>query len=670
MKRFWSLFLIMFLLWPLGLRAAVLKTGYPRLANYFLKWEITDQEAKELAQWDLLVLDMEVAENSRPQLLKIRQLNPQVIILAYLTAQEILDDVNDYNSAYLRQSLASQIIDGWYLKDKNGHKVSNWLYTSLLNLTDDASLDYRGQRFNDYLPEFIAEKIKGSGLWDGVFLDNIWGDISWVNNGNLDLNNDGRAESAAEIDRLWSAGVRKMLSKTRSLVGNDFLIVGNGRVYNGYQDLMNGMMLENFPSRWENGGTWTSSMTTYLNLPNLNRYPPTSIINALDKNQADYQHLRFGLTSALLGDGFFSFDYDITNHGQLWWYDEYSVNLGLAASRAYNLLANNSQTISDGLWRRDFKNGLVLVNTTNQEQRYIFNKEELEKIKGEQAPSINNGETVNYVKLVPQDGVVLLKKNTVIKESAFTNGYFFRVFSLNGQQTTNGFFSYLSAFPGEAELISTTLANGDSVNLVVANGHLSLYRNDQLVSDFKPYGPLFSGPLHIAAAAKDGYFRQIIVGPSAGGGPQVMIFTPDGRWRGTFFAYDKNSRGGVSVALGDVDGDGQNEIITAPGAGQEPMIKIFSLAGRLKTSFLAYGQDFKGGVNVTVGDLNGNGQDEIITGPGRGGGPQVRVFDAAGRVLGSFFAYDKSYHGGIKVTAADMNADGHEEILVGLKNFY
>ena len=382
MKKLISIGLLIFILWPLNSQAAVLKSTYPRLANYFLKWEINEYEAKQLSKWDLLILDMEVQENNPESLKLIRELNPDVIILAYVTSQEIIDDVNGYagrTGAFLRGELRDNIYDGWWLKDQNGNRISNWPSTYMLNLSDSAPTDNLGRRFNDYLPEFISTKIKSNGLFDGVFYDNTWGDVYWVNGGNLDVNNNGVRDTQAEADNLWALGFKKMLDKTRALMGADFIIAGNGKTFEGYQKVINGMMLESFPSAWENGGTWSGSMTSYLKFPPSNRYPQVPVINVTKKNQFDYRTFRFGLTSALLGDGFYSFDYDTSNHTQMWWYDEYEVNLGSAKSQPYNLLDIDNQVLKPSLWRRDFKFGSVLVNSTDKEQLYIFNKEEFEK---------------------------------------------------------------------------------------------------------------------------------------------------------------------------------------------------------------------------------------------------------------------------------------------------
>ena len=674
-KKAFFLFSVIFaagFIFPSVTRAVTLPAAYPRLANYFLKWEISNSEAKELAKWDLLILDMEVAANSRPQLLKIRQLNPNIIILAYITSQEILDDVDGYDLTTLRQKFAGGLSDGWWLRDRSGQKISNWPYTSMLNLTDGAILNSSGKRLNDYLPEFVANEIAASGLWDGVFYDNTWGDISWLNNGNLDLDNDGLSDSKTQADAAWAAGFKKMLAKTRSLTGPNFIIIGNGHVYDGYQSIMNGMMLESFPSSWESNGQWTGSMQTYLKLPSLNPTPAVSVLNVSDKNQVNYQHFRYGLTSALLGGGFYSFDYDVTNHGQTWWYDEYDVNLGPPSSRPFNLLAGTDETLQPGLWRRDFKNGVAIVNSTDKKQTYLFLKEELEKISGSQAPAINNGAKINYIQLASKDGVVLLKRSTVIRNSAFANGYFYRVFNFSGAQVQNGFFSYVGAYPGEADVIMASGLNEaeTDINMSAANGQISLYQDGQRVAAFYPYEKAYKKAINLAAHLAGGYFKKIVAGAGVGGGPQIRVFSPSGKLEGSFFAYDKNFRGGVSVALADLDGDGQDEIITGPGKGDKSGIKIFSLNGKLKNTFLAYDSKFSGGVNVAAGDVNGDGAIEIITVPVSAGGPQIRVFTAGGRVLTSWFAYDQSYHGGARVSTSDIDGDGQAEILVGIKNFY
>ena len=139
----------------------------------------------------------------------------------------------------------------------------------------------------------------------------------------------------------------------------------------------------------------------------------------------------------------------------------------------------------------------------------------------------------------------------------------------------------------------------------------------------------------------------------------------------SFFAYDPAFPGGVSVAAGDVTGDGVAEIITGAGPGGGPHVRAFSLAGGVVTevaSFFAYDPAFPGGVSVAAGDVTGDGVAEIITGAGPGGGPHVRAFSVAGGVateVASFFAYDPAFPGGVNVAAGDLTGDGVAEIITG-----
>ncbi len=162
----------------------------------------------------------------------------------------------------------------------------------------------------------------------------------------------------------------------------------------------------------------------------------------------------------------------------------------------------------------------------------------------------------------------------------------------------------------------------------------------------------FQGGVNLAAGDLYGDGNeQIIAGSGIGGSPLVKVFKRDGTLLYQFLAYDKNFRGGVNVAAGDVNGDGRDEIITGMGIGSGPQVRVYKRDGTLLNQFLAYDKNFRGGVNVAAGDVGGDGTDEIITGPGVGGGPHVRIFKRDGKVVGQFFAFNKSRRYGVKVSA-------------------
>ncbi len=148
------------------------------------------------------------------------------------------------------------------------------------------------------------------------------------------------------------------------------------------------------------------------------------------------------------------------------------------------------------------------------------------------------------------------------------------------------------------------------------------------------------------------------VGAGPGGEPRVNVYDGSGNLVRSFNAYDPAFRGGVHVASGDVTGDGVPDVVTGPGPGGGPHVKVFDgVTGALVREFNAYDPSFTGGVFVATGRMGDNGYKDIITGAGAGGGPHVEVFDGHdGSLVSSFYAYDPAFTGGVSVAGLDGNA--------------
>ena len=140
----------------------------------------------------------------------------------------------------------------------------------------------------------------------------------------------------------------------------------------------------------------------------------------------------------------------------------------------------------------------------------------------------------------------------------------------------------------------------------------------------------------------------LAVGAGPGGGPQIKAYNPDGTERLNFLAYDANYRGGVTVATGDVTGDGFEDVVTGSATGASH-VKVFSgRDGALVASFFAF-PGFTGGVNVAVA----NGR--VVVGAGAGGGPVLKGFTIAGgsgTEVYSVLAYEEGFRGGVRVAGA------------------
>ncbi len=101
-------------------------------------------------------------------------------------------------------------------------------------------------------------------------------------------------------------------------------------------------------------------------------------------------------------------------------------------------------------------------------------------------------------------------------------------------------------------------------------------------------------------------------------------------------------------------------------AGSAPMVDVRRADGSSYAQFAAYGENFRGGVHVATINNDHDGTPEIVTGAGESGGPHVRVFKAFGAVMHEFFAYDRSSSHGVSVATGDVNGDGEEDIVTAV----
>ena len=207
--------------------------------------------------------------------------------------------------------------------------------------------------------------------------------------------------------------------------------------------------------------------------------------------------------------------------------------------------------------------------------------------------------------------------------------------------------------------------------------------------------------------------QVLAVGADVGRPPEVRVYAAGAnRFLASLVPYEPTFLGGVRVAVGDVDGDGAADVVTAPGAGGGPLVKVFSgrdgrccgvvrvravvprrgapggrgrgrgrvrgrgrrgrdrrraagdrvpaKDGAVLADFFAYEPCFRGGVRVAVAD------GRVVTGAGDGGGSAVRVFDPrTGEAKRSFFAGDPTLRGGVYVAAGDVTGDGVADVVSG-----
>ncbi|MFO0804362.1 MAG: Ig-like domain-containing protein [Gemmataceae bacterium] len=250
--------------------------------------------------------------------------------------------------------------------------------------------------------------------------------------------------------------------------------------------------------------------------------------------------------------------------------------------------------------------------------------------------------------------------------------------------------------PVDIVAVAAGPGNGSKVRLYNA-------KTGAFVGGFSAYAPEFQGGVSVASADVNGDgIADIIVGAGPGGGPHIQVIdgsrigllqgldqiAPPSALLANFFGYDFAYRGGVSVAAGDVDGDGKADIILGTGPGGGAHVRVISgakvneigqdwqpLPSALLANFFAYDPAFRGGVGVATGDVNGDGYFDVLAAAGPGGASHVKAFsgrrlvevgpNGPGVLLASFYAFDPNFRGGAVVSAGDFNSDGLDDFIVG-----
>lgn len=630
---------------------------YVRTANYFLfSGEVLDQAISTLATFDLIVIPVEAQVYNESFFETIRNMNEDIIILPYI-ATVSWNDIYWIDS--LHQSLYRQIENDWWLKDGSGNQVSVWPNTRALNLHGG---------WGEFLPKWTMNEVLSSGFWDGIFYDEVQDSISWL--GDVDVDENGSSDSVSTADRLWENAYEELFETTRELIGDEYIMITNGSSNPRFSEHVNGRMFETFPSSSNTLAEWEDKTSEYLELEDEVDFPSIHVLNVNTENTGvnnDYQKIRFGITTTLLGDGYFSFDYGTENHAQLWTYDEYDVFLGAPKTMLQNALNPQSAQIDTGVWLRDFEQGKVIVNATESQQRVVLDGE-FEKLHGTQDPQVNDGSIVYDVTLDPKDGIILLRPIVDILNATYLNGAFARVFDATGQTKRTGFFAYDSTARGGTQVISADLNLDGELDLVVADDtFVYIFNSDgSLREQFAPYTENYNKGINISVGdiESDGSI-EIVTGTENGGGPHVRVFNADGVLINPgFFAYADSFRGGVNVTIGDLNGDGIKEIICGAGFNGGPHVRMFKKDGTLiNPGFFAYDESFRGGVNVSSADVDGDGIDDVVTGPGLGGEPIARVYDRDGNLKSEFEVFDTTERDGLEVVATDVDGDGIAEIL-------
>lgn len=353
----------------------------------------------------------------------IKAINPNALVFLYTASDEAMTDPTGSALGPVISQMNSQ---KWWLYTSTSYSAMVPSFygngSQTINNTPYTPKDSSGDDSIDWMTKWYTSNY-GSQVpnADGLYMDNVFtqprvaGD--WYRNGTVLQPSDPKAQAAiqAGYERWFSLAHQLMPGKYQ--LGNIATWGQGTTVPSGYQGMADGGILEAMIGESysvEAWGGWQEMMQQYATVMASLSGPKLAIFNQWG-SPTDYQSFRYGFASCLMNDGYYSFTNTATGYTGVVSFDEYNANLGQETT------SPPTAAWQKGVWRRDFTNGIALVNPKGNGAQTVTLGGTFVKISGSQAPSVNNGQTVTSVTLQDRDGIILLRQAPLQQPKAPTS---------------------------------------------------------------------------------------------------------------------------------------------------------------------------------------------------------------------------------------------------------
>ena len=349
----------------------------------------------------------------------IKAKNPNTKVFLYVIAESQKSPVPSVWSELGQKVEQEQ----WWLYQGGLTKVSSGFGHDMyqLNITSYAKPDSSGKKFNQWFAQYMADKLATpNSAIDGFFTDNVF----WKPREDGDWNLDGKMDSRNDptVQKWLRQGQVEYVTALRKVMPGKLQIANvadwgePSAVLTEYQGKFNGGVLEGIIGASysaENKG-WAPMMLAYRKTMAAFGDPKLGIFQ-MNGDPKDYRGFRYGFASCLMDDGYFAFNESGKGYSGVPMFDEYQVKLGKAVSKPSML------PWSAGVYRRDFENGIALVNPKGNGAQEVTLESDFFAVKGTQDPAVNSGKAVRKVRLEDRDGIILLRQRAVHRPTAPPN---------------------------------------------------------------------------------------------------------------------------------------------------------------------------------------------------------------------------------------------------------
>lgn len=365
----------------------------------------------------------------------VKRKNRQIVIGKYTNIAETFTNANEASVQY-REKLDSgkgpnnTNARDWWLRDVDGNRIEIWPGTYRTNMTEYVKPDSNGDRWPEWRAKFDYNIWFKDDVWDFWYSDLVSWKPKFRSQGLIGDYSGGRVTDESEIHAAYRRGHVSNWKEIRRLTPNK-LIAGNHNWYlfddpdkrldlKEYKNQLNGGILERvmgLDRTIESSKGWPT-LFTYYGWTMEYFVEPKIVIFNVEGDVDDYQFFRYAFATCLMNDAFF--DYSPANEyifGTVEWFDEFDL-AGKADTNWLGLSVSDPPTRPwrNGVYRRDFENGIALVNPRGNGTVTITIEDGFRRIDGRQDRSVNNGQSTNRVTLKDADGIVLIRETPTSRQ--------------------------------------------------------------------------------------------------------------------------------------------------------------------------------------------------------------------------------------------------------------
>ena len=358
---------------------------------------------------------------------EIRAFNPNILLGNYTLMTEVNDSSTNAATAPMLVKLNTEKgpngVGDWWAYNATGQHTdwSGGAYGALdTNLTLLTTPDANGLHWTQWQAKTDYSQVLQGVAFNFWFSDNNF----WKPRSDADWNRDGANDSRDNVTvrNWWRDGQRAYYDTAKAIAPNLTMMINadsdlDGTVFPSgadhfaqFKNVVGAAFLEHGMGKsWstETWGGWTTLMNWYRHLKSNLTGSQTVVFDVFLPSTTDYQYLRYAFSSCLMDDGYFSAS---TDYNQIAWFDEYNL-AGTASTKWLGQATDPPQTTAwqNGVYRRNFTGGTVLVNPKGNGQRTITIEAGYRRIQGTQAPTVNNGQPATTITLNDRDGILLIK---------------------------------------------------------------------------------------------------------------------------------------------------------------------------------------------------------------------------------------------------------------------